>query len=60
MFQGTVGGASVRGSKYRVIASARLDQDSYRIGFAGEESMSTVFARALCDGEGWDVDRGDG
>lgn len=56
VFQGTVGGASVRGSKYRVIASARLDQDSYRIGFAGEESMSTVFARALCDAAGWNLD----
>ena len=56
VFQGAVGGASVRGSKYRVIASARLDQDSYRIGFGDEESMSTVFARALCDAAGWNLD----
>lgn len=57
VFQGAVGGASVRGSKFRVIASAYLDQDSYRIGF-GDGGMSTVFARALCDAAGWSMDRG--
>lgn len=56
VFQGSVGGASARGSKYRIIASAHLDQDSYRIGF-GENGMSTVFARALCDAAGWNMDR---
>lgn len=56
VFQGAVGGASVRGSKYRVIASARLDQDSYRISF-GDGGMSTIFARALCDAAGWNMDR---
>ena len=55
VFQGTVGGASVHGSKFRVIASAYLDQDSYRIGF-GDGGMSTVFARALCDAAGWNMD----
>lgn len=55
-FQGSIGGASARGSKYRIIASAHLDQDSYRIGF-GENGMSTVFARALCDAAGWNMDR---
>ena len=59
---GAFSGAAIRGSKYKVIASAGLDQDSYRIAFnadadAGE--MATVFARALCDGVGWDLDRGD-
>ena len=56
VFQGAVGAPSVHGSKYRVIASAHLDQDSYRIGF-GESGMSTVFARALCDAAGWNMDR---
>ena len=56
VFQGAVGSASVHGSKYRVIASARLDQDSHRIGFT-EDGMSTVFARALCDAAGWNMDR---
>ena len=56
IFQGAVGNASARGSKYRIIASAHLDQDSYRIGF-GENGMSTVFARALCDAAGWNMDR---
>lgn len=55
VFHGEVGGASVHGSKFRVIASAYLDQDSYRIGF-GEGGMSTVFARALCDAAGWNMD----
>jgi hypothetical protein len=56
VFAGAVGPAAVRGSKYRVIASAFLDQDSYRITF-GQEGMSTVFARALCDAAGWNMDR---
>lgn len=56
VFAGAAGPASVRGSKYRVVASAFLDQDSYRISF-GEGGMSTVFARALCDAAGWNMDR---
>lgn len=60
VFQGAQGGASIRGSRYRVIASALLDQDSYRISFSGsdEDGMATVFARALCDAAGWSMDRG--
>lgn len=56
VFAGPAGPATVRGSKYRVVASAYLDQDSYRISF-GEGGMSTVFARALCDAAGWNMDR---
>lgn len=59
---GAFSGAAIRGSKYKVLASAGLDQDSYRIAFnadAGAGTMATAFARALCDGAGWDVDRGD-
>lgn len=60
VFHGTTGAPAVRGSKYRVIASALLDQDSYRISFSddSETGMATVFARALCDGAGWSIDRG--
>ena len=59
---GAFSGAAIRGSKYKVLASAGLDQDSYRIAFnadAGAGIMATAFARALCDGAGWDIDRGD-
>ena len=59
VFHGTTGAPAVSGSKYRVIASALLDQDSYRISFSddSETGMATVFARALCDGAGWSIDR---
>lgn len=56
VFSGAVGAATVRGSKYSVIVSAYLDQDSHRISF-GENDMATVFARALCDAAGWNMDR---
>ena len=56
VFQGIVGETPMS-SRIRVIASARLDQDSYRISFSDEEGMATVFARALCDAAGWDIDR---
>ena len=59
---GAFSGAAIRGSKYKVLASAGLDQDSYRIAFnaeAGAGTMATAFARALCDGAGWDIDRND-
>ena len=59
---GAFSGAAIRGSKYKVIASAGLDEDSYRIAFnqdANAGVMATVFARALCDGAGWDIDRND-
>ena len=57
---GAFAGAGIRGSKYKVIASAGLDQDSFRIAFnenADSGVMATVFARALCDGAGWNIDR---
>lgn len=46
------------GVKYKVLASASLMQDSYRIGShnTGDESdTATVFVRALSDGSGWDI-----
>jgi len=58
---GAFSAGSIRGSKYKVIASAGLDEDSFRIAFnehADSGIMATVFARALCDGAGWDIDRG--
>ncbi len=57
---GAFSGAAIRGSKYKVIASAGLDQDSYRLALNADANagvMATVFARALCDGAGWDIDR---
>lgn len=56
---GAFSGAAIRGSKYKVLASAGLDQDSFRVAFDGEGQsgvMATVFARALCDGAGWNLD----
>lgn len=60
VFQGVSGGASAHGSKFKVIASAKLDQDSHRISFDsdGASGMATVFARALCDAMGWSMERG--
>lgn len=46
-------------SRYRVLASAMVEQDSYRISFdsaAQETSMATLFARAVCEGCGWNID----
>lgn len=57
---GAFSGAAIRGSKYKVLASAGLDQDSFRLALNEEAEqglMATVFARALCDGAGWDMDR---
>ena len=57
---GAFSGAAIRGSKYKVLASAGLDQDSFRIAFnenADTGVMATVFARSLCDGAGWSIDR---
>lgn len=58
VFTGTSGGPVFAGSRYKVIASAYLEQDSYRVGFVREDGieMATVFARALCDGGGWSMD----
>ena len=61
VFGGAVGPAPFAGSKYRVLASAALEQDSYRISFdeaASESDMATVFARALCEAGGWSLERG--
>ena len=58
VFTGRVGAPALTGSKYKVIASASLDQDSYRISFdenITESDMATVLARALCDGAGWSL-----
>lgn len=59
IFQGNAGSSAFLSSKYKVIASAALEQDSYRVSFdetAGEAGMATVFARALCEALGWDID----
>lgn len=61
VFQGSTGSSAFALSKYKVIASAALEQDSYRISLdnsAGESGMATVFARALCEGLGWSIDTG--
>ena len=61
VFSGYVGAPTFAGSKYKVIASASLDQDSYRISFdenITESDMATVLARALCDGAGWSLGGG--
>lgn len=45
-------------SKYQVMCSSGAAQDSYRYGFGAsqdESSMSTVFARSLCEAGGWDL-----
>lgn len=59
VFQGAIGKTSLGTSKYHVLASALLDQDSHRISFSGadEDDMATVFARAVCDALGWSMDR---
>lgn len=56
VFRG-VTGESVHSSRIRVIASARLDQESYRLSLSSEGGMATVFARALCDAGGWNIAR---
>jgi len=51
--------SALLGGKYLVITSCGAEQDSYRISDTGENTeadMSTVFARALCEGLGWDLD----
>ena len=60
VFGGVVGPSAMGTSRFRVLASAALDQDSYRLSFSGdaaEPDMATVFARALCEAGGWSVDR---
>ena len=49
--------AAFSSSKYKVLASAALGQDSYRLSFDGTDGGAvTVFARALCDALGWSID----
>ena len=46
--------------RYLVLTSASEGQDSYRMGDGGDASeagMATVFARAVCEGGGWDLMR---
>ena len=60
VFGGLVGPPAMGGSRFRVLASAALEQDSHRISFdedAGESGMATVFARALCEAGGWSLER---
>ena len=59
VFGGGVGPAQLNDSRFRVIASAALEQDSHRIGFGegAESAMATVFARALCEAGGWSLER---
>lgn len=60
VFGGVEGPSMFAGSRYRVLASASIEQDSYRISFdaeAAETSMATAFARAVCEGGGWSLDR---
>lgn len=45
-------------SKYRVITSTAIGQDSYRITYDeenNESAMSTLLSRALCEAGGWDL-----
>ena len=61
VFSGMAGPSVFGGSRYRVLASASIEQDSYRIGFEdreGESAMATVFARAVCEGCGWSIEGG--
>lgn len=58
VFGGQAGAAAMDDSRFMVLASAALEQDSYRISFddgAAESGMATVFARALCDAGGWSI-----
>ena len=58
VFTGATGGKALAGDRYKVLASAYLEQDSYRVGFRREDGveMATVFARALCDAGGWSLE----
>ena len=64
VFSGMAGPGAFTGSRYRVLASASVGQDSYRLSFGGdaenpgESGMATAFVRAVCDGAGWSIDRG--
>ena len=44
-------------SRFKLLLSASIGQDSYRIGSSDDdESITTVFARALCDALGYSID----
>ena len=64
VFSGMAGPGAFSGSRYRVLASASVGQESYRLSFGGdaanlaESDMATAFVRAVCDGAGWSIDRG--
>lgn len=56
-FSGATLASGLRMSKYKVICSSGLEQQSYRLGFDGAtdgENIGTVLARSLCEGAGWD------
>lgn len=60
VFSGAPGPSVFSSSRYRVLASASVEQDSYRISFdaqPAEATMATAFARAVCEGCGWSLDR---
>ena len=58
-FSGASVASGLRSSKYKVICSSGLEQQSYRLGFTGaaegSESIATVLARCLSEGAGWDL-----
>ena len=61
VFGGVLGPSLFAGSRFRVLASAAAEQDSYRISFsenASESAVATAFARAVCEGGGWNMERG--
>ncbi|MDO4355126.1 MAG: caspase family protein [Clostridia bacterium] len=56
-FSGEALASGLRMSKYKVICSSGLEQQSYRLGFDGAadgDNIGTVLARSLCEGAGWD------
>ncbi len=56
----TFDNSALLNGKYMVLVSCGAEEDSYRISDTGENNesdMSTVFARAVCEGLGWDLDR---
>ena len=58
VFGGMAGDAPLAQSRFRVLASAAQEQDSFRIRYSlpsGDAVTSTVFARALCEAGGWDM-----
>ncbi len=56
-FETAFGLNSFASSKYLVCVSSLQSENSYRVasGKSDEDSVSTVFSRALCEGLGWDL-----